>query len=209
MFEEKHITRKTNLQLNDSLSSYNNWAAQQHYNVFAKFYGLIDLVKPSQILEIGTALGGFTQFLDHVCRDLNLKCDILSYDIIEQSWYKYIKSDTLDIRVENIFDNEYSNVSQSVIEFIQRSGVTMVLCDGGNKQKEFNLLSRFIKQNDIIMAHDYAPNKDYFNHYINNVIWNWHEIEDLDIEEACAINNLQPYLQDELIPVVWVCRRKA
>jgi cephalosporin hydroxylase len=208
MFEEAFITRRTNLKSNDSLSAYNGWPAQQHYNVFRTFYSVLENVKPLQILEIGTALGGFTQFLDFACKDLSIDCSILSYDIAEQPWYNNIQNNKLTIKIENVFKNDYTIVKNEVIEFINRSGTTMVLCDGGNKVAEFNLLSRYLKTNDIIMAHDYAPNNDYFQGYINNITWNWHEIQDSDIQDACEANNLVPFMPDTLTPVVWVGRKK-
>jgi cellulose synthase/poly-beta-1,6-N-acetylglucosamine synthase-like glycosyltransferase len=95
-----------------------------------------------------------------------------------------------------------------VKEFIQRNGRTIVLCAGGSKKNEFRLLSKFLKLDDIIMAHDYAPNENYFNQHINNKIWNWLEIQDSDINESCEQYNLIPYMEEELRNVVWVCKIK-
>ena len=41
-------------------------ACQQNHNVFEVFYNFLNETKPKQILEIGTALGGFTSFLQKV-----------------------------------------------------------------------------------------------------------------------------------------------
>jgi hypothetical protein len=41
------------------------------------------------------------------------------------------------------------------------------------------------------LAHDYAENKEVFESKILNKIWNWHEIADSDISEACEENNLK------------------
>lgn len=208
MFDSSLITRKTNLANNDSLSSYKDWTAQQHYNAFEVFYNLIRDVKPCRILEIGTALGGLTRFIDYSCEDNGIDCTILSYDIVEQPWYKDIITDKLQIVVKNIFSSDYSNVDTDIISFIQKPGLCIVLCDGGNKKEEFRILSGFLKPNDIIMAHDYAPNPSFFNKYINNQIWNWHEIQDSDIDDACRRYNLAPFMQDALTDIVWVGRRK-
>ena len=60
---QENITKFTNLELNDSLSAFRGHTAQQSHNAYQVFYDFISEVKPSRILEIGTALGGFTEFL--------------------------------------------------------------------------------------------------------------------------------------------------
>jgi hypothetical protein len=83
------------------------------------------------------------------------------------------------------------------------------LCDGGAKRYEFQLLAPYLKQHDIIMAHDYSPNLEYFKANIMNKTWDWLEIDDSHIDEVCQKQNLRPYMQEDFLPVVWVCRQKA
>jgi predicted O-methyltransferase YrrM len=61
MFSQSLINKKIDLAANDGLSVYNGHAAQQHHNVFEVMYNFYDKVKPKNVLEIGTALGGFTR----------------------------------------------------------------------------------------------------------------------------------------------------
>ena len=202
------ITKKINLEENDGLSSYMNMAAQQNHNVYKVFYNFLNEVKPKRILEIGTALGGFTQFLNKVSNKLNLDINILSYDIHRMNWYDTMINEGIDVRVENVFNNDYSSVKQEIIDFIQEDGLILVLCDGGNKVGEFNLLSNYIKEGDFIMAHDYADNRENFDNNFNRKIWNWHEIQDSDINESCLKNNLKSYNKEIFDSVVWVCKIK-
>ena len=58
------------------------------------------------------------------------------------------------------------------------------------------------------MAHDYAENRQVFEEKINLNIWNWHEISDADIEEACIKNNLVTSHKNMFDKVVWVCKKK-
>jgi len=44
------------------------------------------------------------------------------------------------------------------------------------------------------MAHDYAPNNDYFNKYVKNKVWDWLEIQDADIEGSVLANGLLPFI---------------
>jgi hypothetical protein len=208
---EKKITKYSNLAENDSLSIYDSeWAAQQNHNAFEAFHYFLNEIKPKRILEIGTALGGFTSFLNYTCKKLEIDCKILSYDIYDRGdSYNVMKQNGIDVRVEDIFLENYSEVKPEIQDFIKSEGTTLVLCDGGDKIKEFNILSNFLKLGDFIMAHDYAENHQIFEEKINLNIWNWHEISDTDIEEACTRNNLAIHNKNMFDKVVWVCKKKV
>lgn len=202
---QEEITRFTDLEANDSLSAFRGHTAQQNHGAFKVFYDFIKDVKPKRILEIGTSLGGFTTFLKIVCDDLNLDTNIRSYDINRQSWYDDIIKLGIDIRVENIFTEGFADFDEEVKEYIKQDGTTIVLCDGGWKIGEFNVISKYIKNNDFILAHDYAENKEVFEKKILNKIWNWHEIQKSDIQNSIDSNNLVEFLPEIFSNVAWGC----
>lgn len=204
----KNITRFNKLDESDSLSAYLGHTAQQSHNVYQVFRDFLEEIKPSRILEIGTALGGFTQFLNITVKDLGLECPILTYDIYRKDWYTELINNGIDVRVEDVFLNSYSDVKQEVKDYIKQDGTTLVLCDGGYKVGEFRLLSELIKNGDYIMAHDYCEDGEKFERDINKKIWNWHEISDSDIKDSCEKNNLKPYNKEKFDSVVWVCKIK-
>ena len=205
---KEKITKFSNLDVDDSLSSFMGHSAQQSHNVYEIFYNFIKEIKPLRILEIGTALGGFTEFLNIISNELNLDIKILTYDISERPWYNEMILKGIDVRVENVFGDNYTSVNDEVIDFIQNEGITVVLCDGGWKIGEFNILSNYIKVGDFIMAHDYCENNKIFEEEIYGKIWNWCEIIEEDIKEACGRNNLFPYNQENFSKAVWVCKVK-
>lgn len=205
---EQSLTKKIDLSLNDGLSIYTNFAAQQHHNVYQVFHDFLLKTKPKRILEIGTALGGFTQFLKKVSDEKSLDIDILSFDIVSKPWYDELIKSGIDVRIEDIFFDDYNYVKKEIINFIKQDGITIVLCDGGYKIGEFNLLSDFIKSGDFIMAHDYCRTSEEFDTEIFGKIWNWHEISEKDIIEKCEINSLIDYDYDIFKSVVWVCKTK-
>lgn len=205
---KERITKLTNLESNDSLSSFDGYSAQQFHGAYEVFYNFISEVKPKRILEIGTALGGFTTFLKICCDELNLDTNIRSYDVHSNPWYKDIIARGVDIRIENIFSEGFKEMDNEVIDYINGDGVTIVLCDGGWKVGEFNLISKYIKLGDFILAHDYAENKEIFETKINGKIWNWFEISDLDINQATVENKLNIYKKDIFENVAWTCRQK-
>lgn len=207
-YNEK-ITKHSNLEKNDSLCVYSNHACQQNQLCFDAFYELLSNVRPARILEIGTAHGGLTTFLNDVCNHLELNTDIRSYDIHELHWYDTIRSYGIDLRVENIFNPGYEGLrDDTIVDFISGDGVTLVLCDGANKVKEFRLLSQYLKVSDIIMAHDYAVDSNFFKETIDHRFWNWHEISESDIKDSVERYNLHSFMQDRFTNAVWVCKIK-
>lgn len=205
---QENITKFTDLDNNDSLSAFKGHTAQQSHNAYEVFYDFISEVKPKRILEIGAALGGFTEFLKIVSDELNLNINILSYDITARPWYNQIIEKGIDVRVENIFNEDWTNVKQDVIDFVQQDGVTIVLCDGGWKIGEFKIFSKLIKDGDYILAHDYSYDKVTYENEIKNKIWNWCEITESDIEFSVKENNLKSYQPDKFSKAVWVCKIK-
>ena len=205
---QENITRFTNLESNDSLSAFRGHTAQQSHNAYQVFYDFISEVRPVRILEIGTALGGFTEFLNIITNELGLNTKILSYDISERPWYRQMIEKGIDVRVENIFNEDWSGVKQEVVDFVQQDGLTIVLCDGGWKIGEFKIFSKLIKNGDYILAHDYSINKEIYEFEIKDKIWNWCEITESDIEQSVIENNLRFYNQDKFSNAAWVCKVK-
>ena len=193
--------------------NYKGLTIMQHKSIGDKFDKLIKEIKPERIIEIGTSYGGLTLLLRDLLDTNDLsKSRLITYDINTPEGLKnYInKGVKIELHVENIFNHNYNKLEngKNVIDLIKSNGTTLVLCDGGSKINEFNILSEFLKVGDVIMAHDYAPNKDYFDKHIHNKIWNWFEIQDSDINESCEQYNLIPYMEEELRNVVWVCKIK-
>ena len=55
---------------------------------------------------------------------------------------------------------------------------------------------------------EYALDKEKFETSINKKIWNWHELSESDIIDACNRNNLEDYKRETFESVVWVCKTK-
>lgn len=206
-FKDK-VYKKSNLEYNDSISTYENWGAQQNPNSFKEFHYFLKDIKPKQILEIGTSLGGFTNFLNYTCKLLDIDCKIISYDINYNNFYDEMRNNGIDVRVENVFSYNYLSVKNEVIDFIKKDGTTLILCDGGDKISEFKLLSNYMKIGDFIMAHDYAENEIVFKENIYKKVWNWFEISENDIIESCNKNNLISYNKEVFENIAWVCKKK-
>lgn len=197
--------------------SYRGLATEQNPNIIFSFDKLISQIKPSRIIEIGTFAGGLTFILRTILDNNYLnEAIVITYDVNKPIYLSFLIKNMYNIisKTKNLFSHDYRNFSGDkekleIINFIQQSGTTLLLCDGGCKKCEFNLLSPYLKTGDIIMAHDYAPNMEYFEQNMKHKIWNWCEIKDSDIEESCKKYNLQPFMREEFLNVAWACFKKS
>ena len=187
----------------------------QHRDSPKVFREFLELVRPARILEIGTFHGGLTLLLRDIMDELGLQNNpIRTYDIHEQEFLKPLVIDRkVEVVTKNLFNSDYSDWNtdldkNEIDSFIKRDGVSLVLCDGGCKKCEFNLLAPLLKKDDIIMAHDYAPNSEYFEQYMKDKIWNWHEIQDSDIDECSQQYHLKLFRQALMQSIAWASRIK-
>jgi hypothetical protein len=187
----------------------------QNKNAEAVFKELLREIKPARILEIGTFHGGLTLMLRDILDSYNLHNNIIrTYDIHDQEFLKpLVINRSVEVITDNLFNENYNdfknqNKKKEILNFIQQDGTTLILCDGGCKKCEFRIISPLIKVNDIIMAHDYAPNNNYFEQHMSGKIWDWIEIQDSDIKTTVEENNLQPFKETLTQKAAWCCKIK-
>ena len=178
---------------------YKGIFTQQNKNFYPAFEKLFAEENIVRVIEIGTATGGFIRAV----RDLT-NAEIITYDVIETKHKATLEENNISVNVQSVFE-DYDTVE----DYISRKGQTLVLCDGGNKIKEFEVFSRILKSGDIIMAHDYSRDENLYQAYIKNHVWRWCEIQYKDIALPVADNNLEPYMTDEFQEAVWTCWKKA
>ena len=85
-------------------TSYEGLGVQQHNDAFKTFSEFLTDIKPSRILEIGTAGGGFDLFLRHNLPDI----PILTFEISDKDYYQRLKDNNIEVRIENIFIYAYN-----------------------------------------------------------------------------------------------------
>ena len=150
----------------------------------------------STIIEIGFFQGGFSEWLyQNKKEESNLIC----YDITFGR--KISENKKIDFRKGCCFAPP---IKKEISELILGGGKTLVLCDGGNKTKEFNLYSSFLKPKDAIMCHDYAHSLPEFNRLKAAATWNFaNESSYSQIKEAVKHHGLTPYMYEEFKSVFW------
>ena len=200
--EENYVTGSFN---------YKGLPMLQHKNIVDKFKRLIEITKPTRIVEIGTEYGGLTLLLQDIVNELNIDTKIRTYDIKDSSFLINHPdlTNTIEIVNKDLFAyNPFRLEEESLIElndFLTEDGVNIILCDGGSKKDEFNEFSKIIKSGDIVMIHDYIVNSEEFNSNFLNKIWNWHEAKYSDIKTSVIEQGLSPYLEVDFSNVVWGC----
>jgi len=190
---------------------YKNIRLQQNQYLVENLKNILSLIKPNRIVEIGTARGGMTLLMSDILNELGLKgSKIKTFDITIRGHLKNLKLENVEFYVGNIFNwgKRYLDKPEEIVDFLSEEGVNLILCDGGNKISEFNILAKYLKKGDIIMAHDYAPNREVFNSEYKDKIWNWLEIEDKYIKKSVEEYNLFDYEMDLIKPTAWVAKIK-
>lgn len=148
------------------------------------------------IIEIGTYNGGLTSWLYD---NKNSNAIVVSYDI--DGTINHTNRTDIDFKVEDCFEEKSFN---EIISYIQRPGKTLVVCDGGDKPKEFNVFSEYLKSGDVIIAHDYAKNPEYWKFATDY----WQRPYEFDttydsIKDAIIKNGLEPYRDREFNFYLW------
>ena len=209
--------------------SYRGLDLKQHRDVYDVFRVFIEEVRPKRILEMGTHKGGLTLYLRDLLDSLGLAdTEIKTFDIASYPEHEMLKASNIDVVIEDIF--EQIDVSPKIMytdcqgvqrtctftldkpemidDFIKSPGLTVVLCDGGWKIGEFRTISPLLKDDDIIMCHDYVDTIENWEQNFKDKVWNAHEVEEADIKEICSEHGLVPYMLEEYAKVVWACRKK-
>lgn len=97
----------------------------------------------------------------------------------------------------NVFDN-----LDLIRKCITDDGKTLVLCDGGNKIKEFNAFTSYLKSGDYIMAHDYFSDGRF-----DDKSWSC-EITNKDIMATVQSNHLTQKHTKIFDDYYWCCYNK-
>ena len=108
----------------------------------------------ARIIEFGTYKGNFSLYLYLHC--LQRKKDFYTYDTID--W----KEIDHKAHLKNFLNFDSRFVKGDVFAFeksigllIKSSGLSIVFCDGGDKVKELQTFTPYLKHGDIIAVHDW------------------------------------------------------
>lgn len=166
----------------------------------------IDYENPDFVIEIGTQQGGLICAL----AELDVRGSrYVSFDIQDQRPSYVVEAFeklAIDFRLEDCFKGGV----EAIFKDRPRSKI-MLLCDGGNKMKEYEAFRGLLKPNDIIMAHDWLymvhskPEGD------GSMYWNWTEfdykLEDR-LHDLMQLNFEYPWYAKQLAKAAWFCQTR-
>jgi cephalosporin hydroxylase len=158
---------------------------------------LLDTIKPRNIVEFGTGVGGLSVLIG-LWAKMN-GANFRTYDKSDQRQRPDI-FEALGIRFSE--KDVFSHLDE-IAGHIQQGGVTLVLCDDGDKPKEIETFAKYLKSGDFIMAHDFIQN-DSTHDRIIPTYWSWRESS----EKNGVDSGLTPVYQQLLEYTVWGCFRK-
>jgi cephalosporin hydroxylase len=175
---------------------YKDFPAQQNNTIFDYFPDFFTEKAFDTVIEIGTSEGGFSLYIYEL--SLEHGFSFCTYDIHN----KLPKDPPFDFRQKSAWDGDGMN---EIIEGIKTGNKTLLLVDGGDKIKEFNLYAPYLKDGDYIMTHDYATDRRFHEKYMRENIWEWCENIDEDLQYSENGLTKCPDFSGEFLAVAWSC----
>lgn len=149
------------------------------------------------IIEIGYHRGGFSRWIH---QNKSKKSKLVCYDISDRD--RIVTDNGIDFRLGDCFSEI---IIKEINDLIQKSKKTLVLCDGGSKNQEFNLYAHLIKSGDVIMLHDYHDDtlSETYESYTGPLWQSSAESNFSSIKDTVRTLNLEKYNYDSLRSVIW------
>lgn len=147
------------------------------------------------IIEVGYHRGGLSKWLFDNKRS---STTLYSYDITDQA--REIVNEDINFIVGDCFEPQViRKIENNIAE-----GRCLFLCDGGNKEREFELYAGFIKSGDVIMCHDYSHSDESYARIQQLLRWpTAAESHRKNIQGAVNDNALKEYNYAEFRDVLW------
>jgi len=147
------------------------------------------------IIEIGYYMGGLTYWF---FKNKKETAKIISYDVYDYNRVQY--ESNISFITKDCFASE-----DEIKNFIQSHGKTLLFCDGGFKEQEFNTFCKHLKKDDVIMLHDYYDDKqpEEYNSFSESAGWIYpHESKYSSIEESIIKYDLKKFKYEEFRKVL-------
>lgn len=171
-----------------------------HIGQTPKTKDYIELLLPGfkNIIEIGTHIGGFTLLISQL---MDEDANLTTFDTNESRIDEKVKNNK---RI-NVVISDCFKCTDKIKELIQKNGRSIILCDGGNKTKEFKTFCEFLKSDDVIMLHDFLHDKKSWNNYTKEAKWKFsNETTRAKIEDSIKKHNLKNHpMYDDLCKSFW------
>lgn len=117
----------------------------------ALWEGVLSEIEFARIIEIGSYKWGMSLLFHLFC--LQKKAEFYTYDVSKFNPPRAVRETgvTKHFRRADVFE-----IEEEIIGHIRKPGVTILYCDGGNKQRELDTFSKYLKHGDYIAVHDWG-----------------------------------------------------
>lgn len=179
------------------LNFYNGIQISQVLGIYL-FFNRDFLNNFDNIIEIGSYNGGLSSYIFDMKKET---ASFVSYDIDPSINTAAKERNDIDFRIGDCFEEK---VYDEIKSLIQQEKRTLMICDGGNKTKEFNEFSKYLKKDDVIILHDYK--QDDASWQVATEYWQWpygHETEWDVIKDAVNQNSLEEFNNKNANFFIW------
>jgi len=163
--------------------------------------------KVSQVIELGTGMGGLTILLG-ICAQLKhftLHTFDNNLNSVSPPIAKILESLPIDRQIGDV----HIELTDTVQDLIKLPGPSVLLCDNGDKVREFNMFSVYLKSGDWIFAHDFHESRTIFTANEQNLFWPNLEISLENIQKIIDSQHLKKgLLYDSFLLGNWACFQK-
>lgn len=159
----------------------------------------IQRYKPLNVIEIGTGAGGLSALLASVVAFYGGRFQTM--DILDgDGQRKYGLHGNSTFYQWDCFEHV-----DDIAHWIQQPGQAFVLCDGGDKPREFNTFASYLKVGDVIGVHDYlecSPENE-------KRFWSHKEVSDAQIRDSMLDYQLIDFMYPWFKHSAWCVKQKV
>lgn len=166
----------------------------------------MELHPPARVIEIGSFNGAFAVALGLHARAIGAR--MITYDITPcgESIVPIGRAIGVEFRTASCWD-----VQAEIAELIRSPGLSMVLCDGGDKPRELEVFGAYLKPGDVLASHDYnatADDPERCPAPPEGPYWPWCEMRKFIGDPIAAKYGLEPFMQEHMNLAGWLAYRK-
>lgn len=108
---------------------------------------IISEYDPDIVIELGTKNGGFTEVIQNATKD---STKIFTYDHI-----RYKITGRFRSNVTFVVCDILTNPVEDIVNICESDNKVLLYCDNGNKTREIELYSKYLKKGDMLGVHDW------------------------------------------------------
>lgn len=154
----------------------------------------MEILPPKRVIELGSYNGGFAIMLAFAGWSAGVRVHSFDRMVVPTvGWNELARYFGIRFYQGDIFSQE-----DLIGTLIGAPGRVFVLCDNGNKVREFNIFSKYLKEGDVIAAHD-----------LQTPYWDKSEFTKEEVKESVAQYGLELWMEETFALAGWAAYLKG